>query len=302
MTFKNQWSKIKDNWLLIVLALVLFSFFNLGGLLGGTDYGSYGGITEEYRSVGAPSADYAVSKASFGFVPSPIGGDFAPEVEERQITKSASISTEVKRGTFQDAETILKNIVSSSKSFLLSDNSQKYGTGKKSYYSGSYSIKVEASKYDAVVAQLKEIGEVQSFNENAQDVTGRITDLVGDIKAEVAKLARYKQIMDDSATVEEKLMLVDRILNQERRINYLKKQLEQVGSRVDYSTVSVSISEERNDYSNIVFVKFSQLIENFVGSLSTLLEFIFAIVPWAVAAWLVMIGVRRFKGRAQKKK
>ena len=103
MAVKDQIKKLKDNWLLIVIVLVLFvgmSYFS--GNTFSSVATSVGGYSKGY---GAPmmEMDYAmVESASYR------GGvymdqDFAPEIEERVITKSASMSTEVERGEFNDA-------------------------------------------------------------------------------------------------------------------------------------------------------------------------------------------------------
>jgi len=47
------------------------------------------------------------------------------------------MATDVERGTFKQAESKVKNIVTSSNSFLLNQNSNRYGKDKKSYYTGS---------------------------------------------------------------------------------------------------------------------------------------------------------------------
>jgi len=69
---------------------------------------------------------------------------------------------------------------------------------------------------------------------------------------------------------------------------------------VDYSTVTVSINEKKSDYANIVFVKFSELIEKFVRNLNSLLKFVVGIIPWAVALFIVMFVWRKVKGKKKK--
>ena len=164
MTFKKQFKTMKENWLLIVLFFVVIVVLiaAAGLFIGGV--GSIG--TSSYKSYGAPE----MAMAERGIFPS---ADFAPEVEERVILKNAYLSTEVERGTFQDAEVRLKEITSSSDSLILNENVRKHGTDRKVYYSGTYRIKVPSDKYSSVVSQLKEIGEVESFSESADDVTGR---------------------------------------------------------------------------------------------------------------------------------
>ncbi len=289
MTIKEQWNKIKENWLLAlgILVLVLISLFtstfSVGILSGRGDF--YGGIQEMAL---AKTTSYGMGRSYY-----PIADEgFAPKVAERKITKTASLSTEVERGEFQDAEATLKSIVSSSGSFLLNENVYRSGTGRRAYYSGNYQLKVETGKYDVVVAQLKEIGEVQSFSESADDVTGRYTNLKVELEAEKSRLARYESMYLKAANVGDQITLSDRIFDQERTIKYLEDALDQLDKRVDYSTLSVQISEKQSEYTNVVLIKFSDLIRNLVSSFNGLLSLIFVALPYAVAALVVWLGVR----------
>jgi len=291
MAIKEQLVKIKENWLIAVLVLVLFLF-----VAGGSNLSrSFGSFTPQ-AMMGKVSMDYGESLRGGGYYPN-VEADFAPEVEERKILKTTSMSTEVKRGTFQTSETKLKNIVSSSDSFILSENSNNQGSKRKSYYSGSYQIKVEQGKYKAVVSQLKEIGEVRSFNENARDVTGSYTNTQIELQTEKERLKRYQVMYDEAKEINDKLNLNDRIFNQERRIKYLEDSLKNTDKRIEYSTIHFSMTEKRSEYANLALVKISELIRGFVSSINALLQLVFVIIPWAIAfliiSWIVKLIKRK---------
>lgn len=294
ITLKDQWNKIKDNWLIVLIVVIVFLF-----MFGGNLFGSTLGRTlsvSKVDSLGIVAESVAYDQ---GYFPPPSSGDFAPEVEERKITKTTNIATEVERGKFKDAESKVLNIVKSSDSILLNQNSRKTGKGRKSYYTGSYSIKVDTTKYDSVVSQLKDIGEVTSFNENTQDITAVFENLNDRSATEKARLARFEKLLDESTRVEDKIQLTDRIFNMERTIKYLEDSLKNQGLRVEYSTISLTLNEERSDYVNVVFVKISELIKGFVGSLNLLLKFIFYIIPWAIAYYLIRFIIRFIKRKIQ---
>ena len=161
MTIKEQFQRIKENWLIVLLvAMVLLLFLGLPA----TETFQSSGYGEGYGQ-----GDYAASAAASksGIMPSVYYDEgFAPEEADRKITKTASLTTEVERGTFQDAESKLKGIVKTADALLLNENVQKYdyGGGRISYYSGTYTLKVEEEKYAAMITQLKEIGEVTWFS------------------------------------------------------------------------------------------------------------------------------------------
>jgi len=288
MSFKDQLNTLKNNWLLIVIVLIILVFFSGAG-----DFMSYSGGYETGGMV-----DYAMPESMGMPAPSMYRGeDFAPEVEERKITKTASLNTEVEKDTFNDAVTKLKSITKSSDSFILNENINKHGKEKTAYFTGYFELKVDTKKYDAVVAQLKDIGEVTSFNENTADITGRYTNLKIELETEKERLKRYQSMYKEAEIMEDKINLNDRIFNQEIRIKYMEDSLANLDKRVDYTTITVNIKEKRNAYATVVLVKFSDLIEGLVDSFNALISFIFVILPWAIAIAIIAFLVKRKKKR-----
>jgi len=291
MTIKDQLTKLKENWLLIVIILIVLGFLNIGGIVNLGSLSSSRGFGSFEKMAVSDAATYSRG----GYIPSPIYDDFAPDVTDRKITKSSSISIETETGSFKDAESKLKAIVKSSNSYLLNENVNKFDSGWKSYYSGTYQIKVDSRKYNDIITQLKSIGEVKSFSENAEDVTATYKNLEIELAAEKQRLQRYNKIYDESTMIADKIQLSDKIFEQERMIKYLEDSLKNVNQRVDYSTIYVTLTEKQSEYANIVFVKFSELARRFVASINSLLTLIFVVVPYAVAAAILWIAVRFFR-------
>ena len=304
MTLSDQWHKIKENWLITVLIVlvvgfVFFSDGNSGTLMGGL---------QQKMGVAPYGADMGIAESTIargGYYPSPIppydGEDFAPEVKDRKITKNAYLSSEVDRGSFWDADSKIKSIITSTDSFLLNENTYKSGpVGRKSYFTGSYQIRVESKKYDAVISQLREIGEIQSFSENVIDITGQYTSLEDQIADEKLKLAKYKSLVDQAQTVDEKLKLMDRIIQQERTIKYLEDSLKNTDTQVSYSTISINIQEKQSEYADAAIVKISELVKRLLNSINGVLRLVFWILPYALVAGLIWWIVRKVKKPAEK--
>jgi len=290
MTFKEQWKRVKENWIIaiIVLAVLLVPMFSGSA-------GNFASISKSYAGgMAVPEMammDTATARMGGGYYEQ----DFAPEVTERKITKDAYLSTEVERGEFANAETKLKAIITASNSILLNENVNKYDAGWKTTYNGYYQVKVQVSKYDAIVEQLKALGEVTSFSENARDITGSYLNIQQQLELERERLARYKEMYNEVESVSEKIELSDRIFNQERTIKYLEESLKNKDLQIEYSTISVSLMEKQSEYTNIAVAKFSQLIRSLVNSFNNLLSLIFWAVPWLVGIAVVWIGVRLVK-------
>ncbi len=295
MTLQEQWKTMKNNWLIVLILIVMAIFFSAGDelLSAVSSSGGYAGDYGESVGMMAESIGYAPSRMmKSGVYPSIGNDDFAPEAEDRKITKTASLATEVERGTFQDAEQQLKMVVSSSNSFLLNENVNKYDRGRKSYYSGSYNLKIEVKKYDAVLSQLKQIGEVQSFSEKAVDITGMYTNIQTELEAERARLQRYNQMLAEAEVIADKIELSDRIFNQERTIKYLEEALRNQDKQVEYATIYVQITEKQSEFAGIALVTLGGLVHGLVSSVNNLLRLVFVALPWVLIVLIVWLGVR----------
>lgn len=288
MGIKEQFVKIKENWLVIVLVLAVLLFFSVGN-------GIVSNSFDNIKSAGQSFGGEMFESDMMNYRSMPSGGNFAPEIEERKITKGSSLSTEIKRGEFKNAEAEFKNIIVSSGAFLLNEKVNKYGEGWMSYSSGYYQLKVDAVKYDSVVAQLKEIGEIQSFNENRIDVTGSYDNIEIEISVEKERLSRYLEMYKNADIVSDQIDLNDRIFNQEKRIKYLEDSLKNIDNRVDYSSINFRMNEEKSEWVNIALVKLSSLVRNFIENLNSLLSFIFGVIPWVVALFAGWYGWKKFR-------
>src|SRR3989338_4045899 len=129
MTLGDQLSKIRENWLLIVIVLIVVGFLNFGGI---GNLGSLNSYSQNAMFEKSSAQDMAYSRTGGAIMP-PSYGDFAPEVAQRKITKSATMTNEVETGTFKEAESKLKSIITSTNSYLLNENANKYESGRKSY-------------------------------------------------------------------------------------------------------------------------------------------------------------------------
>ena len=282
MTLKNQFQKLKENWLLLALVVVVLVVFS--------------GLNPTQTFTNKIAMDESVgltASRSSSFVP--YYDNFAPEAAQRFITKTSSLSTEIKRNTFQETDSKVKDLTKGFNAIIINENQNKNGEGKTSYLSSSYTMKVETSKYDSLVSQLKTIGEITYFNENSDDITEQKLDLQTSLEAERERLARYKQLLETAQTTQEKIELTDKIFEEERTIKYYEEALENVNNQVSYSTVYLTITEKRSDFANAAFIKFSQIVTSFVDSINSLINLIFVLIPWAIALLIIWLIYRKFK-------
>ncbi|MFA5270123.1 MAG: DUF4349 domain-containing protein [Patescibacteria group bacterium] len=299
MDIKKQWKLLTDNWLIALIVLVLIfiagSFnFNIPSTLNtfsGLGGGSSRGIAVDEKYTSSAIAPGIGEDASF-----------SPDAQTRILTQSAYLSSEVKKGKFQDADKQVRDIIKTTDSFLLDENVIQHESQFRQYYTGNYVIRVEASKYDSVVNQLRGIGKVQEFTKGIDDITNGYTKLEIEIVAEKDRLARYEALYKEAKTVEDKLSLSDRIYNQERTIKYYEDALTGMNEDVEYSSVTVQINEKHSDYAGVKFISFGTLINNLVTGINNLLTIIFFLLPYGILAWLIYYGFRWWKrGQGRRK-
>ena len=259
---------------------------------------SIGASYGDYESAAMAPNAMMYKSTSAGYYPGQMmNNDFALLEQNRLITKTVSLNTELEQNTFKENEARLKAIITTTDSYLLNENVNKQDSETYLSYYGSYQIKVEASKYSAIITQLKEIGEVQSFNENAQDITAETKNIEIELTAEKQRLAKFQELYDNAKTTQEKLEITDRIFNQERTIKYYEDALKNKGKQVQYSTIYFSMTEKQSQYQNIVFVKFPELVRKLVGSVNSLLSLLFVVVPYVIAGLLLWLMIRFFRAK-----
>jgi hypothetical protein len=292
MSFKNQINTMKNNWFLILISLFLVILVVLGLGFFSKGYNDFDGIDMSFRN----NSESLGSAAEKSYV-----NTYSPEVDSRKITVYTNLNLKLKKNQFSKVDLNLKNIVINTNSILLKENTSVYNRNN-NLKSGNYTIKVESVKLDSIISQLKNLGEVNSFSSHKTDITEQYENLEIELNSENNKLKRFKELYDsNSALLENKVELIEKIFNQERRIKYLEESLENKDKTVKYSTINLSVSEYSN-YISIIFVKFSDLLKTIVGSINVLLHIIFAVVPFIIFIWLIVMVVKLFKKKRKIKK
>lgn len=294
MSLTEQLENLKNNWLIFVLAIVVIgAMMLLPNISRGSSYSSnyamdtsqgYGGSYESY------------SKALYNN-----STNFAPDVLNRKIVKTSNLGIETKIGNFKNVDSKVRDVVKGTESIIINENIFSNKVDSREIFTGNYTIKVKNSELDNLTNQLKTLGKVTSFNQGADDVTGEYTNVNIELQVEKERLERFQEMYVDAEDITDKIELNDRIFNQERTIKYLEDAVKDVDQRIDYSTIYLTINE-RSDYLGIAFVKLSDLLRAFMGSLNSLINLVVVILPWAIIAGFIYAVVRLTKKPEPRKK
>jgi len=287
MAISNQIKILKENWLIIIGLVVIILIVNSGSEILS--------LSKTYGSLPSMAVDSGMSYAEGVSSQRYMGEDFAPESDERKITRTVSSSIEVKRGKFETASISLKNYISKSEGILINENINSVGEGISKRKTGSYSIKIPVEQYEDFIFKVKNLGEVQNFNDNLLDITSDYLNTEESIELEKARLKRYEELFQSSKSIEEKLSLTDRIFQQERTIKYLEDSLERKEQKIEYVTVYLNINEKQSSFIGISIVNIGKIAKSFMNSLNNIIILIAWLIPWIIVVFLGKIIWKRFK-------
>lgn len=167
------------------------------------------------------------------------------------------------------------------------------------------SLAIPSDKVDGFVAGLEQIGQVTYRNTTSDDVSDRYMDLESRIAVLRVQQERLKSLLTESAKLEEILALETEIARVTLEIERLTTDLNALASLVDYSTVTVSLSEERiaagpasqKDTGTRIQEGFSSVLNGVGVFLENLFVFLVIAspvwVPLAVILAVVLLLVRR---------
>jgi hypothetical protein len=291
---KKQINVVKNNWLIIVLFILLILFLSGFGSILNISNISTKSISGQYSE---NMYDSVSAMDSLGYR----GGSedsFAPEEETRQIIRNANINLETKKNKFDLAEENIKAIVLASDGYILSEN---VSVNQNNLKNGYYNVKVDSKKLDFITSQLKNVGKVKHYSETGSDVTGTYVNTENNLTLENQKLSRYKELYDsNNISYSDKINLIDKITYQERRVKSLEDSLDRLDQRIAYSTVSITLSETYG-FAGISFFKFSELIKTLVNSINSLFFILFAVLPYAIAIAIIVCVIKKLKKKKKRK-
>lgn len=166
-------------------------------------------------------------------------------------------------------------------------------------------LRVPAAKLDGVVRELKALGTVQTADTTAEDVTAQRVDLDARITALQTSVDRLLAIMRDAKDPDALIKAEDALSQRQADLDSLRAQRDQLGDRVDYSTVSVTFyAEEPGGPAPREYVGFlGQVERGWDGLVSTvgngmllfglLLPWLAVVVVLGAASYLLIRVVRR---------
>lgn len=189
-------------------------------------------------SFGAPAMMNAKT-SSYYPVPPQTAGDTAAVAEPR-IIKTGSLNLEVESA--RDTAGKVADVATSRSGFVDNSNIVENQNG---VTTGYVTVRVPSEKFDESMTAIRTLAiRVSSESTDGQDVTEQYTDLEARLKSAQAEEAQYLLILQKATSVEDILSVQSYLSNVRSQIESLQGQIKYLGNKTDYSTISVSLSEQ----------------------------------------------------------
>lgn len=257
---------------------------------------TYGAVAANYKYAAEESYDYDYDVPTDGVMLMAARGtsnsmtEAAPVLAEKKIIRTASMTIQTK--TFEDSLNALKSACEGQGGWIesSSENVNSY-TGLRTAY---LTLRIPQTGLDTYLAGTEGLGRITSRSESADDVTESYQDTAARLATQQALMARLQALITESADLSDLLALESQIADTQYQIDRLQSSLNTTDRQVNYSTVHVTLQEEKNVPLTETTISFGdRILAAIETGFEALVEFLQDMVIFLVAAlpFIVIVGV-----------
>jgi Flp pilus assembly protein TadB len=166
-------------------------------------------------------------------------------------------------------------------------------------------VKVNPNKFDNINEQLKSIGEVKDLSVILEDVTTQYVEIDVRIDSREIELQRLYALYNMSDDVQDLLDIEREITRVETELEILKQQQQRLISKVEHSTISITIYEDKPSTEQLT-VPLEELGAVFFGALAVAITILVAlsgfILPIVLVVGVLWFVYRKLRGKGKKAK
>ena len=188
---------------------------------------------------------------------------------------------------------------------LVLEDVHKYFRADKPTLRGlNLTLRIPVKQLDSVIASLKGVGRLVSFNESARDVSEQYYDMDARLQTQKTKMARLQELLQKAESVEDLIALEDSISNTQYELDRLTGSLKGLDSQVEDATLDLVLNElspletSQDQQEGLVeriksgmaaaFHGFIQLLGDLVVFLSVILPYLIVVVAFIIIIRLIM--------------
>lgn len=115
--------------------------------------------------------------------------------------------------------------------------------GGSGYRYGQYTVRIPQEKFDRFIRRAGELCHVVYSSSNVEDVSEAYYDTAGRLETQQTKMKRLQTLLSQAKDMEDIITIESAISDTEAQIESLSGDLAHYDSQIDYSTVTLSLSE-----------------------------------------------------------
>lgn len=220
--------------------------------------------------------------------------------DKRMIIRTGTMSIE--NDSFDETEAKAKEIAKNMGGFITNSTAQVNQSGKKQ---GTLTIRVQADKYDALLAELAKTGKVMSQNITGRDVTEEYVDAEARLKTQRELETRLLQLLaEKTANLTAVVEVEQKLANVRENIEKTEGRMRMLKDQASYSTITLSIYEPAilNTSSGGFFYElergFEKGLTGFTKVLAGIITFVIAMAPiLAILGFIIYMVIRYIRKR-----
>lgn len=175
--------------------------------------------------------------------------------------------------------------------------------------SGTWKIRIPVEQFDACLAELSKLGELQSMQTDSQDVTEEYYDIQARISNKQVEEKRLVMHLQKSTAKLADILAVEREISRVRgEIEQMQGRLRVLSNLTSLTTITVTLREikeyvapEPATFGEQVARSFSTSVRAMRDLLVTIVLVVAAFLPWAIMAALVLGPIWALARRSQAK-
>ena len=227
-----------------------------------------------------------------------------PAAAEKKIIRTASMTIQTQ--TFEESLSALKAACEQQSGWIesSSENVNSY-TGLRTAY---LTLRIPQDGLDTYLAGADGLGRITSRSESAQDVTASYQDTQTRLNTQLALMERLQALITESGDLSDLLALEAQIADTQYQIDALTASLSNTDRQVTYSTVDVTLKEEKSVELTDTTVSLGERIQSailvgweaFTGFLQDMVVFLVAALPFIAIVAIVWFVVKIIRKRRNK--
>ena len=224
-----------------------------------------------------------------------------PAQADKKIIRTASLT--IATQTFEDSLAALKSACEGQGGWIesSSENVNSYSGLRTAYLT----LRVPQDGLDAYLDNADGLGRITSRSESAQDVTASYQDTQTRLNTQLALMERLQALITESGDLSDLLALEAQIADTQYQIDSLQSSLNRTDRQVTYSTVDVTLREEKVVELTDTTVSFGERIlsaiqvgwEALSDFLQDMVVFLVAALPFIAIVVVVIIVVKIIRKR-----